>query len=270
MDFLARDTVVFPENFWEDIDKTVVSTVRNNLVGRKILPLYGPLGAGVPGINVDEICAEEEDKNGIVKINGRQFVELAMLSEDFTLYFRDIEQSSATGQPMDLSKVIMAAQALAKKEDKLIFFGSEFLGSKGLLTVEGSLKMKKADWTVGENAFADIACALATFQSKGIIGRYSLVLSPDLYAQLHRVLPNLGMMEVQRISSILGGRLYNAPVLCKNKAILLCAEQQYMDIAVGKDIETGYLETKDFNHAFRILETAALRIKCKEAIVVFE
>ena len=41
-----------------------------------------------------------------------------------------------------------------------------------------------------------------------------------------------------------------------------------MDLVVGKDIETGYLESKDFNHVFRILETVALRIKMKDAIVI--
>ena len=41
-----------------------------------------------------------------------------------------------------------------------------------------------------------------------------------------------------------------------------------MDLAVGKDIETAYLETKDLNHVFRIIETVALRIKSKDAIIV--
>ncbi len=39
---------------------------------------------------------------------------------------------------------------------------------------------------------------------------------------------------------------------------------------LGADLGVGYLELKDFNHAFRILETAALRIKDPNAIVVFE
>lgn len=52
--------------------------------------------------------------------------------------------------------------------------------------------------------------------------------------------------------------------------MLVCAEPQYMDLALGADLGVGYLELKDFNHVFRILETAALRIKNSEAIVVFE
>ena len=47
-------------------------------------------------------------------------------------------------------------------------------------------------------------------------------------------------------------------------------EPQYMDLAVGADLSVGYLEQRDLNHCFRILETAALRIKRPDAIVVFE
>jgi len=270
MDFLARDTVSFPEDFWEKIDNTVVNTVRTHIIGRRFLSLYGPLGAGVLSVNVDSTDTAEEAENGFVRTTGRKFVELPQIYEDFTLNWRDIEHSNSTGIPLDLTKVRQAAQKIALKEDSLIFFGNEFLGTEGLLTAEGAVKMQKSDWTVGDNAFRDIAAGLARFRSKFMIGRYSLVLSPDLYVQLQHINPGLGIMEEERISKMLNGHLYNAPVLGSNKAVLVCAEPQYMDLAVGKDIQTAYLESKDLNHVFRILETAALRIKNREAIIIFE
>ncbi|MCG1011305.1 bacteriocin family protein [Tepidanaerobacter sp. GT38] len=270
MDFLARDTVSFSEDFWKQIDTQVVDTVKKNLVGRRFLSLYGPLGAGTTSINIDETTSAEEDKDGVVKTVGRRYVELPQLHEDFVLYWRDIERSEATGQPLDLSKAIMAAQALAQKEDRLIFFGSEFLGLEGLFTAKGASKIQRSDWSVGDNAFTDVMSAIAIFQSKSLIGRYCLILSPDMYFKLHRLQPSLGMTEEERIKKMLNGHLYNSPVLGEQKAIMVCAEPQYMDLAIGKDIETGYLETKDFNHVFRIVETVALRIKCKDAIIIFE
>ncbi|NLZ54914.1 MAG: bacteriocin family protein [Thermoanaerobacteraceae bacterium] len=270
MDFLARDTIDFSSDFWKDIDTQVVNTVRKNLIGRRFLSLYGPLGAGTTSINIDETTSSEEERDGIVKTVGRRYVELPELHEDFTLYWRDIEHSETTGQPLDLSKAIMAAQALAQKEDRLIFFGNEFLGLEGLLTAKGVPSISRADWTVGDNAFTDVVSAIAMFQSKSLIGRYSLILSPDMYFKLHRLQPSLGMTEEERIKKMLDGHLYNSPVLGEQRAVMVCAEPQYMDLAIGKDIETGYLETKDFNHVFRIVETVALRIKCKDAIIIFE
>ncbi|AGC67987.1 linocin M18 bacteriocin protein [Thermoclostridium stercorarium subsp. stercorarium DSM 8532] len=270
MNFLARDTVSFSDDFWANIDNTVVNTVRTHIIGRRFLSLYGPLGAGVRSINIDSVNTAEEAENGFVKTTGRKFVELPQIYEDFTLNWRDIEHSDSTGIPLDLSKVRQAAQNIALKEDSLIFFGNEFLGMEGLLTAEGAAKIQKSDWTVGDNAFRDVAAGLAQFRSKFLIGRYALVLSPDLYVQLQRLNPGMGIMEEERISKMLNGHLYNAPVLGSNKAVLVCAEPQYMDLAVGKDIETAYLESKDLNHVFRIVETVALRIKNKEAIIIFE
>jgi len=270
MDFLARDTVSFSSDFWNELDTQVVNTVKNNLIGRRFLSIYGPLGTGTTSINIDETTALQEEKDGVVKTAGRRYIELPQLHEDFVLYWRDIEHSEATEQPLDLSKAIMSAQALAQKEDRLIFFGNEFLGLEGLFTADGISKISKSDWTVGDNAFTDIVSGISMFQSKSLIGRYSLVLSPDMYFKLHRLQPSLGMTEEERIKKILDGHLYSSPVLGEQKAVMVCAEPQYMDLAIGKDIETGYLETKDFNHVFRIVETVALRIKCKDAIIIFE
>lgn len=270
MNFLARDTVSFSEEFWEKIDKTIVDTVRKNLIGRQFLSLFGPLGSGVMSIHIDELTVNEEAGEGVIRTKGRRFTEIPQIFEDFILLWRDIENSEQAGFPLDLSRAMVAAQAIAKKEDNIIFFGNEFLECEGLFNTPGVSKISRSDWATGENAFSDIVNGLSMFNSKGLIGHYSLIVSPDVFAQLQRIQPALGMMEADRIRKMLDGRLFNAQVLGKNKAILVCAEPQYMDLVLGKDMETGYLETKDFNHVFRILETAALRIKCKDAIVVFE
>ena len=76
-------------------------------------------------------------------------------------------------------------------------------------------------------------------------------------------------MEIDRIKSLLDGRVYRSNALA-GKAVLVCAEAQYMDLAVGQDLAAAYLELVNLNHYFRILETAALRIKNSAAIVVFE
>lgn len=270
MDFLARDSVSFSDDFWNKLDKTMVETVRKNLIGRQFLTLFGPLGPGALSIHVDEVSLTEEISEGSVKTSGRRFIELPQIFEDFVMLWRDIENSEATGYPIDFSRAMLAAQSMAKREDELIFFGDRFLGCEGILNAEGITKVTRSDWAEGENAFSDVAAAISVFRGKGIIGNYSLIVSPDVFVQLQRIQPTLGVIEAERISKLLQGHLFNAPVLGKNRAVLVCAEPQYMDLVIGKDMETGYLETKDFNHVLRIMETLALRIKCKDAIITFE
>lgn len=115
-----------------------------------------------------------------------------------------------------------------------------------------------------------MAHGIAHLSSSSLLGRYALILSPDVYLDLQRLVPNVGLLELDRISKLVDGRVYATGAFGANKAVLVCAESQYMDLAVGADLGVGYLELKDFNHAFRILETAALRIKDPNAIVVFE
>ena len=128
----------------------------------------------------------------------------------------------------------------------------------------------RGDWSTGEDAFKDVAHAIAYLSGNAMLGRYALVLSPDVYLQLQRLQPNVGLLEIDRIKSLVNDRVYAAGTFGLGKAVLVCAEPQYMDLAVGMDLSVGYLEQKDFNHSFRITETVALRIKNPKAIVVFE
>lgn len=270
MDYLARETAPFSSEVWEKIDGAVIDTLKKHLVCRRFLSLFGPLGAGVSAVPVDSAAKDEELSGGIGRITGRKLVELPQFYEDFTLLWRDIEQSEKNGWPLDLSAAVAAAQRAAKKEDNLILFGCEELGMEGLLNASGSFKIKRGNWKEGEDAFRDIAHGIAHLSSSSYLGRYALILSPNVYLDLQRIQPGINMLELDRIAKLVDGRVYATGVFGANKAVLICAEPEYMDLAVGADFGVGYLELKDFNHSFRILETAALRIKQPDAIVNFE
>lgn len=95
-------------------------------------------------------------------------------------------------------------------------------------------------------------------------------MSPDLYLALQRLQQSAGMLESDRIKKLIDGHILPLGDFGTGKAVLVCAEPEYMDLALGMDFSIGYSEMKDFNHVFRLMETAALRIKNPEAIVVFE
>ncbi len=268
MDYLSRNSAPFDEELWNQIDSAVVSTAKKTLVGRRFLSLFGPLGSGAQNVLVDS-GRKEEDEDGLVKSTGRIYQELPQLHEDFKLYWRDLENTDKNGYPLSLSPVYAAAQALSFKEDKLIFFGSKFLSVKGLLNAGGQ-KLARKDWSTGENAYIDVAEAIAMLAQKGVYGRYALCLSPDLYAGLQRLQPGTGVTELERIEKLVDGKVYRCTVLDKQKAVLVCAEPQFMDLAVGQDMAVAYLELVDLNHSLRILETSVPRIKNPQAIVVLE
>jgi len=110
---------------------------------------------------------------------------------------------------------------------------------------------------------------LTRFFANGILGRYALVTCPGLFADLQRIQQGTGTTEYERIMKLLDGNVFKTPLI-RGRAILVCAEPQYIDLVIGQDMVTAYLETRNLNHYFRIMETALLRIKNKAAVIVFD
>lgn len=268
MDYLARESADLSVDLWNRIDITVIGTARDQLTCRRFLKVFGPLGSGVTTVAVDGVNKEEVLEDGIGRIVGRTQLELPLFFEDFTLLGRDMEYAAQTGYPLDLGVAIAAAKKAARREDDLILNGNKTLGTEGLLTAKGAAKIKKGDWKTGENSFADVTAAVSQLAKTGYLGRYVLVVSPDLFLDLQRLQPNTGLLEIDRIKKLIGDNVYMTSVMGMGKAVLVCAEPEYLDLALGLDLSVGYLELADFNHTFRIMETAALRIKDPAAIVV--
>lgn len=271
MDYLARQNSPVSEDLWKQIDSEAVSTARSILTGRKFLSIFGPLGIGAQSISVDQADAlQEVSSDGVQVTKGRKYQELPLLYEDFTLLSRDLESSAKNGYPADLSRAAAAAEALALKEDRLIFYGDEGLGYEGILTAPGIGKLEKKDWSQGENAYADIASAVELLVSRNIYGAYYLAVSPDLYLQMQRLQPGTGLLEVDRVGKLMDGHILRTPVLGKGKAVVLSPEARNIDLVVGQDMAAAYLEQKELNHRFRMMETVLPRIKRAQSIVVLK
>lgn len=269
MDYLGRDDAPFSGELWTQIDQTVVSGIKQTLVGRRFLPLYGPLGGSVRVATIDAPGHIEEFEDGFVSTSNRSLAEVPQLYADFWLNWRDMENARKDDRSMDLSAARSAAFNVARTEDRMVFYGNERLGIKGLLTVEGSQKIARHNWNQGENPFLDVAAGVTALEQADRLGRYALILSSDMYLQLERLQPNTGLLERARVADYLDGRVFKSTVLEEKTAVLVCCESPYMDLLVGQDFATAYLEMVDLNHHLRIMETALLRIKAPDAIVVF-
>ena len=284
-DYLMRDEAPLTAEEWARLDELVVQVARKMLVGRRFLPLCGPLGAGVQTVALDtyawskgcihyegtDPCTHEACAAGCepISLTGRRHLTLPLLHKDFSLSWRDIATARQTGIPLDLFPAGGAAAAVAVAEDELIFYGSETHNLPGLLTAAGQ-RVPLTDWSKPEAAFKNVAAAREALLKGGFYGPYALVLSTDLYTVVQRIMPNTGRLEVQFLGDLATAGVFQAPMLSSQTGLLLSVGPENMDLVVAQDLITAYMGPDHMNHLFRVLESLALRIKQPEAICLLK
>ena len=135
MDTLNREHAPFPSRIWEMIDEAAARAARDRLTGRRFLDLEGPFGLGLTAIEIgnDDYCRQPgPDEAG--QILGRA-IQMPMIRKSFRLSIRRVAAYLDNGQPLDLSAAQDAAEAVADREEELIYTGQPAFWVHGLLNV---------------------------------------------------------------------------------------------------------------------------------------
>ncbi|HZT09232.1 MAG TPA: family 1 encapsulin nanocompartment shell protein [Chloroflexota bacterium] len=277
-DLLLRDQSPLSESQWTAFDETVIRVARRTLVGRRFIPIFGPLGPGVQvtpndvylGRNEGVVDALGEGECDEVRAGDRRYLPLPIVHKDFMVHWRDLAACSDIGAPLDTGPVASAAAFCARTEDELIFLGNGDLGCSGLVTVAEHLRVPLSDWTGMGNAFRDVVAAVDHVRSHGFAGPFALVVSTKLFVAMNRMFENSGVLEIDQIRKIAGSGVFVSPVLPDPTAAVVATGPENLDLVVGIDMTAAYVESSMMNHHFRVLESVALRIKRPEAICVLE
>jgi uncharacterized linocin/CFP29 family protein len=266
-DYLMRDDAPLTREDWEKLDELVIEAARKLLVGRRMITLTGPFGAGLQTVTLDSLevgkaCVHEPDCEGdcecpAVQISERKTLALSVIHKDFWLRWRDVETSRQFGLPLDLSPAAAAAATCAQAEDQMIF--------TQLLEAAGT-KIAAADWAEEGNGFANVVAATEALITAGHYGPYAVALPPSLYARLHRLMGRGGRLEVEHIGRVASGGVLQSPGL--QAPLVIAQGVQNLDLVIGQDLVTAYLGPDLVDHHFRVLETLVLRLKQAGAICV--
>ncbi|MGI6209222.1 MAG: family 1 encapsulin nanocompartment shell protein [Anaerolineae bacterium] len=275
MDLLLRQDAPLTEQEWEQIDNAVLQAARANLVGRRFISLYGPLGFGVQAVWVDRVegvnpgtlgTYGEEETDEVTPVE-RRLLPLEMLYKDFRLTWRDVATARELGAPLDVSAGAAAGAMLARAEDRLIFVGTD--ANPGLTRVPGHVTVAiEGGWEEPGSALAAVSQARALLVGNAAMGPYALVLAPDLYTRLLRIVGQGGRLELELIQSVANAGVFQSPMLDAGTGILVSSGPDVLDLAIGADIQVAYKGPEELNHPFRVLETLALRIRRPEGICV--
>lgn len=263
---LLRGDAPFSPEQWQIVDGMVGEVVGRILVGRRILDLYGPLGFGAYTVPLYTYSGTNGEP---VRAKISRQLPMSTLMKEFVVTVKDLELMNA-GQPFDTAPVAAAATQIALTEDALIFNGDEAEGVEGLLTAAGRQTLALGDWEQEGQPLADISSATAQLISQGYYPPYFVAMHPMLHAKLQRVYGKRGILEIELLERQATGGILASPSIPQDKVLVVAAQGQYLDLAVGLDIATGFVETADLEHRFRLMETLALRIKQPGAICTLE
>jgi uncharacterized linocin/CFP29 family protein len=277
-DYLLREQAPLTSEQWERIDAAVEDTGRRALVGRRIVPVSGPLGGGVQvvpeyvfrGTDRGGVDLLGESDTGVVRASERRFLPLPLLYKDFRLHWRDLQVQRELNLAIDTGPAEAAAAVVARTEDDLVFNGSPELGLEGLLTAAGRGVLAVSDWNAMGNAFRDVVAATQYLTDAGFYGPYAVVASPRMYAAMNRVYENTGVLEIEQVQKLAGGGVYRSASIPDGRALVSAVGASNMDLVVGQDLAVAYLASENLNHDFRVMESVVLRIKRPQAIVTLE
>ena len=263
---------------WSFLQQEIVREARRTLVARRFLGIYGPLGAGVESISLEQYSADQDapidltGKHDPEPIMGENetYVRIPILYKDFIFHYRDVELASKLGCPLDASRAIRAAHFVADREDQLIFNGEPRFGIKGLLNAEGRLTVERGDWSTYGVAYQNVVTAAELLLEHNHHRPFALAVNPHDSSALVRQREGQFAPELDSILRLCDDGVYTSPAIPDGKAVLLSTGDQNYDIAVAEDLTMAYLGERDQDYPFRVYECLVLRIKRPRAICTIE
>jgi uncharacterized linocin/CFP29 family protein len=261
MDYLNRAQSHLPDAIWEEIERAAVAAAREQLTGRRYLDLQGPFGVGLTAIEAgnDDYCRQPSpDEAGAVM--GRA-ISVPMLRRAFRLSVRRIAGYLENGQPLDLTPVEDAAEAVANREEEFVYRGQPDFSLPGLLTHERRRQIEGGDWAAVERALGDVLAAVTQLDEAGYRGPYALALAPPLYNGLFRLYPGSDVSQIQHLGHLCTRGIYKAPI---EGGVLV--DPRVGALVLGQDLRAGYIGQDGVHYQLYLSESIVLRIDEPAAI----
>ncbi|MDF1512741.1 MAG: family 1 encapsulin nanocompartment shell protein [Anaerolineae bacterium] len=234
-----RDAAPLSQEEWAALDHVIVEVAQQFLVGRQFINLVGPLG---PGQELVPVGSGEK----------RKFLPLQLIQQDFTLMWRDIEASRASGFPLEIGPAAQAAITCVRQEDQMIF-------DTLLKAAEKSVAL--SDWDSEETPLSDVVKATELLVKDDFFGPYAVILSPSMMTKTQRVSTAAGMLVSKMIKGVAKGGIFQSPLLEKDQGLVVSLGQYNLDLVVAQDLVTAYTGNEGLDHLFTVLESLVLRIK---------
>ena len=261
MDYLNRHAAPFDDDIWQRLDDTAVRAARDVLTGRRFLDVDGPYGVGLTSVEVgnDDFCRQPGPTEAGA-VMGRA-ISVPMLRKEFRLSIRRVAASRDMGQPLNLTPVETAAEAVAAREEEFVYYGQADFQLPGLLTVEGRQHHDGGDWAELDRALEDVLAAVNALDAQGFRGPYALVLDHTLYNGLFRRYAGTQMLQLEHLRRLCQRGVYKAPI---DGGVLI--DPRVGRLIVGQDLMAGYASQDGVHYHLYLSESIVLMLEEPRAV----
>ena len=238
-----------------------MKAARDVLTGRRFLEVDGPYGVGLTSVEVghDDYCRQPAPEEAAA-VMGRA-ISVPMLRKDLRLSIRRVAASSEMGQPLNLTPVEDAAEAVARREEEFIYYGQPDFRLQGLLTAEGRGHHEGGDWGNIDQALEDVLAAVNILDARGFRGPYALALSPSLYNGLFRRYAGTDMLQLEHLRRLCQRGVYKAPI---EGGVLV--DPRVGKLIIGQDLMAGYIGQDGVHYQLYLTESVVLRLDEPRAV----
>jgi len=261
MSYLNREAATFSDDLWERINAAALSAARDLLTARRFLDLEGPFGLGLTSLEIGAESYVSEADCQLAGTVGSRSIPVPMLQQPCALSIRRVEGHLRQGLPLDLRPVEDAAEAVARREEQVIYHGIPELGLVGLTTAAGRAEVSCGDWSQVEQALTDVLAAVNRLDANGFNGPYALALSPRRFNQLFRRYEGSDMLQVDHLRRLCEGGLFKAPI---EGAVLI--DPRVGDLKIGQDLQVGYSSNDGTHFKLFVSESLVFLLDEPEAI----
>jgi uncharacterized linocin/CFP29 family protein len=251
--YLNRDAAGLSEALWARIDEAARAAASDLLTARRFLDLEGPFGVGMTSVEVGSEAYCRPAGSEAAGVVASSAIAVPVLQQMFELSIRRIQGHLEQGLPLDLNPVEEAAEAVARREDEIVYYGIEELNIHGLLTVPARQQMEIGDWSRVEQALNDVLAAVGRLDEAGFRGPYALALSPSRYNTLFRRYEGSDMLQLDHLRRLCEEGVFKAPI----EGALLVDPRAGM-LRVGQDLEVGYSANDGIHHKLFASESLVL------------
>jgi len=265
MEYLNRASSGFSAELWDRIDAAAAKAASDLLTARRILDVDGPYGVGLTSLELGSEAYCRPSGPALAGTVASRAIAVPMLQQTFELSIRRVEGHLRMGLPLDLRPVEDAAQAVARREEELIYQGVEELALPGLLTAPGRHSAKCGDWSKVEQALNDVLAAVSRLDASGFGGPYALALSPGRYNALFRRYEGSDMLQLDHLKRLCEGGVFKSSI---EGGLVL--DPRAGDIKVGQDLRVGYAANDGIHFKLFASESLVFQLGASAAICTLE